>query len=53
MVKHTQTIRWQIADELLGMFEDFVGLTLKRLTININKISQVILEVFNFFNKSK
>ena len=29
MVKHTQTIRRQIADELLRVFDHFVGLELK------------------------
>ena len=31
MVKHTQTIRWQFADELFDVFDDFVGLALKGL----------------------
>ena len=31
MVKHTQTIRWQIADELFGVCDHFVGLVLKGL----------------------
>ena len=29
MVKHTQTIRRQYADELFGGFDHFVGLALK------------------------
>ena len=29
MVKHTQIIRRQIADELLSVFDHFVGLVLK------------------------
>ena len=29
MVKDTQTIRWQFADELLSVFDHFVGLALK------------------------
>ena len=33
MVKHTQTIRWQIADELF-VFDHFVGLALKELRLN-------------------
>ena len=32
MVKHTQTIRQQIADELLSVFDRFGGLALKGLT---------------------
>ena len=32
MVKHTQTIRWQIADEL-SVFDHFVGLALKGLRL--------------------
>ena len=32
MVKHTQTIRWQIADELFEMFDHFVRLERKGLT---------------------
>ena len=32
MVKHTQTIRWQIADELLSVFDHFVILALKGLS---------------------
>ena len=31
MVKHTQTIRRQYADELFDVFNYFVGLALKRL----------------------
>ena len=31
MVKHTQAIRQQIADELLSVFDHFVGLALKGL----------------------
>ena len=31
MVKHTQTIRRQIADEFLSVFDHFVGLALKEL----------------------
>ena len=36
MVKHTQTIRCQIAEELFGLsvFEHFVGLAFKGLTLN-------------------
>ena len=32
MVKHSQTIRWQIADEL-SVFDHFVGLALKGLRV--------------------
>ena len=31
MVNHTQTIRRQIADEFLSVFDHFVGLALKGL----------------------
>ena len=31
MVKHTQTTRRQIGDELFGVFDRFVGLALKDL----------------------
>ena len=33
MVKHTQKIRRQIADELLSVFGHFVGLALKGLRL--------------------
>ena len=33
MVKHTQTIRWQIADDCLNVFDHFVGLAPKGLMI--------------------
>ena len=33
MVKYTQTIRSQIADELFGAFDHFVGLALKGITL--------------------
>ena len=33
MIKHTQTIRRQIADELLSVFDHFVGFALKGLKI--------------------
>ena len=33
MVKHTQTIRRQIADECFGVFDHFVGLVLKGLKL--------------------
>ena len=33
MVKHTQTIRQQIADDLFECFDHFVGLALKGLTL--------------------
>ena len=36
MVKHTQTICWQIADELLSEFAHFVGLALKVLMTTKN-----------------
>ena len=32
MVKHNQTVRWQIAEELF-VFDHFVGLALKELNI--------------------
>ena len=35
MVKHTQTISWQIAD--LSVFDHFVGLTLKWLNDEANR----------------
>ena len=39
MVKHTQTIRWQIADELfLSVFDHFVKLAVKGL----NKLNCLI-----------
>ena len=31
MVKHTQTIRREIADDCLSVFDHFVGLAFKRL----------------------
>ena len=31
MVKHTQKIRWQIAENCLSVFDHFVGLALKGL----------------------
>ena len=36
MVTHTQTICRQIADELLSVFDHFVGLALKGLTFDYN-----------------
>ena len=33
MVKHTQTIRRQIAENFLNVFDNFVGLALKELMI--------------------
>ena len=44
MAKHTQTIRGQIADELLSLFDHFVGLafkgvkSLKTAAVNFNEI---------------
>ena len=43
MVKHTQTIRRQIADELYEMFDHFVGLALKGLTSVICWMASVYL----------
>ena len=40
MVKHIQTIRQQIADELLSVFDQFVGLALKVLTMKRNKFKK-------------
>ena len=40
MVKHTQTIRRQSADELVRVFDHFVGLALKGLGISLS--SQVM-----------
>ena len=37
MVKHTQTIRRQFADELFELFDHFVKLALKGLRINRNE----------------
>ena len=34
-VKHTQTIRWQNANECLSVFDHFVGLTLKGTLMQI------------------
>ena len=36
MVKHTQSILRQIADELLSVFDHFVGLVLKGLNVFAN-----------------
>ena len=33
MVKHTQTIHWQITDEFLSVFDHFGGLALKGLNL--------------------
>ena len=38
MVKHAQTIRRQFADELLSVFDRFVGLALKRLKERKNMV---------------
>ena len=38
MVKHTQTIRRQIADQLLSVFYHFVGLVLERLNKTLSNI---------------
>ena len=38
MVKHTQTISQQITDELLNVFQHFVGLALKRLSFLLDRI---------------
>ena len=43
MVKHTQTIRRQIADEL-SVFDHFVGLVLKGLTITLKYLMSWIIE---------
>ena len=44
MVKHTQTIRRQIADELFERFDHFVKFSLKGL-----KIRAKLLNLHNFF----
>ena len=51
MVKHTQTIRRQISDELF-LFDHFVGLTLKGLknsrksTVNVLNYRSLCIEIF-------
>ena len=42
MVKHAQTIRRQITDELLSVFDYFVGLALKWLNVLF------VLKIFRF-----
>ena len=41
MVKHTQTIRWQLPTNFLNVFDHFVGLALKGLK---NSVFQTLLK---------
>ena len=51
MVKHTQTIRWQIADELncLSVFDHFVKLALK--VLNLLRLLKLILFIVGEMTK--
>ena len=49
MVKHTQTIRRQIADECLSVFDHFVKLALKGLT---NHLKNTLYNDLNLFVKT-
>ena len=44
MVKHTKTVRRQIADKLLSVFDYFVGLTLKGLILKSGYLTRPIVQ---------
>ena len=53
MVKHTQTIRWQIPDELFEcVFDHFVGLALKRLSDSKRELLIIRFYMFRIKNCS-
>ena len=42
MVKHAQTIRWQQPTNCLSVFDHFLGLALKGLTLNIFSLNRTV-----------
>ena len=48
MVKHTQTIRWQQPTSCLSVFDHFVKLALKGLTVLLKYIIRIYQETKSF-----